>query len=127
MWQLILLAETLPPWLDEVVLIAIEIFGAAFVLFAVLAMRKLGQALGLKNTAALEEIGRENAIMAIHFSDRWARLQDDKPSKESKLEKGLDDLIATEGYKGVTKDLRGKLARRIEVELEIEAKIKEAE
>lgn len=118
----LLLAATLPPWVDEVVVLAIKIFGAALVALAALAIRKLAKKWGVEETAGLEALARSNTQRAIDFADRWAKQQDDKPSASNKLEKGLDRLIEIEEKLGVTDAVRQGLARRIEEHLEAEVK-----
>lgn len=133
----LLLAETsLPPWVDEVVVLAIKIFGAALVALAALAIRKLAKKWGVEETAGLEAIARSNTQRAIDFADRWARNRDAKENMgpgtafepdnktpgSDKLEKALDRLIEIEEKLGVTESVRQGLARRIEEHLEAEVK-----
>jgi hypothetical protein len=119
----ILLAETsLPPWVDEIVVLAIKIFGAALVALAALAIRRLAKKWGVEETAGLEMLARSNTQRAIDFADRWAKQQDEKPGGKGKLEKALDRLIEIEENLGVTDIVRQGLARRIEERLEAEVK-----
>ncbi len=114
--------SAVPPWADEIVSLLIKVFGAALVALAALAVRKLGKKWGVENTEILEKLARQGARSALNFADRWAKAQDEKPSKGSKLERAVDRLIELEKLVGVTNDIRNALARRIETELEVEAK-----
>lgn len=119
----LLLAETtLPPYVDEIVVILIKVFGAALVALAALAVRKLGKKWGMEETQAGEERARGLARDGIAFADRWARLRDKsgdgKPEGKDKLEKALDFAIDVDKALGITDKARMAFARKIEAELE---------
>lgn len=123
----LLLAETtLPPYVDEIVVILIKVFGAALVGVAALAVRKLGKKWGIEETSAGEERARGLARDAIAFAERWARNRDrereddEKTTGASKLEAGLDFAIDVDKAIGVTEKARAAFARKIEAELEKE-------
>ena len=130
-----LLAEmTLPPYVDEIVVILIKLFGAALVALAALAVRKLGKKWGVEETQAGEERARGLARDAIAFADRWARNRDANqnvdsgdsfgPEKKtpgaSKLEAALDFALNIDNTIGATEKARAVFANRIEAELEKE-------
>lgn len=120
---LILLAETsLPPWVDELVLLAIKIFGAALVALAALAIRKLGKKWGMEETVHAEIRGRMLAQDAINFAERWARNLDketgDRAESKDKLEAALDFAIDIDKSLGLTTKARMVFKRKVEAELE---------
>lgn len=129
----LLLAETtLPPYVDEIVVILIKVFGAALVAAAALAVRKLGKKWGIEETHAGEERARGLARDGIAFADRWARNRDanqpvdpgdafgevKKTPGKDKLEMALDFAIDVDKAIGITDKARMAFARKIEAELE---------
>ncbi len=129
----LLLAETtLPPYVDEIVVILIKIFGAALVALAALAVRKLGRKWGIEETSAAEERARGLARDAIAFAERYARnldsvvesggafSADTKTPSKDKLEAALDFAIEVDKTIGLSAKARAAFAKRIESELEKE-------
>ena len=112
----------LPEYVDELLSLLVKVLAAALIALVGMAVRRLAKKWGIEHTETLEELERKNAQAALHFSDRWARQQAEKPSGEAKLEKGLDRLIEIEGLSGVGDEKRKVLARRVEAELEVETK-----
>lgn len=118
-----LLAETtLPPYVDEIVVILIKVFGAVLVALAALAVRKLGKKWGLESTEAGERRARMLAQDGINFAERWARNRDldrdEKTPGEDKIEAALDFVIEVDKAIGVSAKARAAFAKRIEAELE---------
>ncbi len=116
----LLLAETtLPPYVDEIVVILIKLFGAALVALAALAVRKLGKKWGIEETEKAEDVSRMIASEAIAYADRWAKQQDTKPTGPQKLEAALNRAIEIDAKIGVTEKLSKSFANRIEGMLEL--------
>ena len=118
--MLTLIAEvgTVPLWLDELVLLAIKLLGAALITLVGWATAKLAKKWGIEHTEAFERRGRLAAQQALNYADRWARQQSTTPDGDAKMVKALEYALTLPCL-----DATGEyISQLIESQLEAEAK-----
>ncbi len=108
MLEATLMIGALPPWVDELVILVLEVLGGTLVVFVGLAARKLARKLGIEETSGLEKLLMDRARIAVREAEEWAKRQSDKPNGGDKYARALRIFQEYDEPLNLTNILRAK-------------------